>query len=58
MRIPYEVMFLSSALLMYWAGLKREQGKEKLQFGASRMMEKASGLLRSRNDNNLNDVSR
>jgi hypothetical protein len=49
-RTPCEVMFLPSALLMYWAGLKKEQGKEKLQFGASTMMEKASGLLRSCND--------
>jgi hypothetical protein len=40
MRTPCEVMFLSFALLMYWAGLQKEQGKEKLQFGASRMMEK------------------
>jgi hypothetical protein len=36
---------------MYWAGLQKEQGKEKLQFGASRMMEKAYGLLRSCNGN-------
>jgi hypothetical protein len=44
-------MFLSSALLMYWAGLQKEHGREKLQFGASKMMEKAAGLLRLRNGN-------
>jgi hypothetical protein len=51
-RTPCEVMFLSFALLMCWAGMQKEQGKEKLQFGASRMMEKASGLLRLHNGNN------
>jgi hypothetical protein len=51
MRTPCEVMFLSSAFLMYWAGLQKEQGREKLQFGAAKMMEKAAGLLRSRNGN-------
>jgi hypothetical protein len=36
---------------MYWAGLQKEHGREKLQFGASKMMEKAAGLLRLRNGN-------
>jgi hypothetical protein len=51
MRTPCEVMFLWSALLMYSTGLQKEHGKEKLQFGASKMMEKTAGLLRSRNGN-------
>jgi hypothetical protein len=40
-------MFFASALLMYWAGLQKDQGKEMIQRGASKLMEKASDLLRS-----------
>jgi hypothetical protein len=47
MRTPCEIMFFASALLMYWAGLQKDQGKEMIQRGASKLMEKASDLLRS-----------
>jgi hypothetical protein len=41
-------MFLASSFLMYWAGLQKGQGKEMIQLGASKLMDKASGLLRNR----------
>jgi hypothetical protein len=47
MRNPCEIIYLASALLMYWAGLQKGQGKETIQLGASKLMEKASDLLRS-----------
>jgi hypothetical protein len=52
MRNPYEIMFLANALLMYCAGLHKGQGKEMIQLGASKLMEKASDLLRNRRGGN------
>jgi hypothetical protein len=38
---------------MYLADIQKNQGKEKLQLGASKLMEKASGLLWNRREDNM-----